>query len=200
MGQYTFIVTAPSTLAGITVLGSPLTVVVSAAAPVSYARSSVRFTTPPKLFIGSVVYADVTLEDAHGNPVNVSAASAAELSTTGLQVVGEYSLRGVQLLSCQHIRCSASTGVRQLMVCACCCEFLCKSSGAPPSACGLHFAAQRHVPTSCCSSRVYALLMYCHAAVCALSRAQITTQIGLSWRLLRSSGPRSHLVHTHTST
>jgi hypothetical protein len=38
----------------------------------------------------------VTLADAHGNPVDVSTASAAELSTTKLQVVGKCSFRTVQ--------------------------------------------------------------------------------------------------------
>jgi hypothetical protein len=79
-------VTPPSTLLGISVLGSPLTVTVKAGA-VDASRSSVNLTTPPNLVIGSHVTARITLVDAYGNPI--TAPAAGQYNDSRLVVYGE---------------------------------------------------------------------------------------------------------------
>jgi hypothetical protein len=67
-GLYTFSVTGPSTLPDVTVMGSPMTVNVSAG-PASAHNSNATFTVPDNPVVGSSVTALLSLNDQFGNPI-----------------------------------------------------------------------------------------------------------------------------------
>jgi hypothetical protein len=67
-GQYKFSVTPPSTLPGITVLGSPLTATFKVGPPAA-SRSSATVTVPENPVIGSEIITHITLADAYGNTI-----------------------------------------------------------------------------------------------------------------------------------
>jgi hypothetical protein len=85
-GRYKFFVTAPSTLAGIDVLGSPLTIAVTAG-PVDASRSSFSVMSPPSLAVGSYLNARIHLEDVYGNLI--TAPKAGQINDSSLVVYGE---------------------------------------------------------------------------------------------------------------
>jgi hypothetical protein len=67
-GQYSFNVTPPTTLPGLTVLGSPLIVAVKAALA-DVAHSSINVTVPPNPMVGMNLSVQISLYDAYGNPI-----------------------------------------------------------------------------------------------------------------------------------
>jgi hypothetical protein len=85
MGQYRFSVAPPSTLPGVTVLGSPLTVAVKAG-PADASRSAMNIALP-SLEVLSTLTARITLADVYGNPIDATA--AARYNDSRLVVYGE---------------------------------------------------------------------------------------------------------------
>lgn len=81
-GQYTFNVTSPSTLPGLSVLGSPLAISVTAG-PADSSRCSASVLAPDSPVIGSGVTANITLADAFGNPVSINQAKNSKLVVYG---------------------------------------------------------------------------------------------------------------------
>jgi hypothetical protein len=82
-GQYTFNVTPPSTLPGLTVLGSPLAVAVTAG-PADASHCSASVYAPANPVVGSVITANVTLADAFGNPVTGGQSDNSKLVIYGM--------------------------------------------------------------------------------------------------------------------
>jgi hypothetical protein len=85
-GQYVFSVMPPSTLPGLTVLGSPLAVAVKAGLA-DAAHSTMTVTLPPSLAVGSYLTVKITLADAYGN--NITAPAAGQYNNSRLVVYGE---------------------------------------------------------------------------------------------------------------
>jgi hypothetical protein len=91
VGQYRFTVVPPSTLRNVTVLGSPLTVTVKAGSA-DPTRSSAQVSAPvawSELRVGSVVNAQITLQDAHGN--KIVAPAVGQYNSSRLAIYGEHS-------------------------------------------------------------------------------------------------------------
>jgi hypothetical protein len=91
-GQHTLKVTPPTTVAGITVLGSPLTVTVTAGVPEAF-YSYALITGPTQPGVGSVVSASIHLRDMYNNAVvvhvTVPAAALSEGYNNSYIYVGE---------------------------------------------------------------------------------------------------------------
>jgi hypothetical protein len=85
VGQYRFSVTPPTTLPGVTVLGSPLTVNVNPGLA-DASRSWVGISSPPNPVVGSAVTAQISLVDVYGNPI--TAPPAGQYNNSQLKVYG----------------------------------------------------------------------------------------------------------------